>query len=265
MIKKLVIILCVFAFILVSCGTEEETMVDEEVVSSLNSAINATNNENKISGKYMLEITFGDSAVLYYALGNAAWDSAEGTASAVFDQTYLGVSSVGENYFADGKLISVDDGAVMEFDRDKDTLFSKFPYAKLPEYKSEYGNIAISASSLGKTYKIIRADTKELCDTVVGGDIYTIANVIKKPQPEKTEYGKTECVFTVKEGKVIGCRYEFDVKLFDTPAYIPGGAYSVPESEYTLDIHVTAKVTYEKFGDNVTVLTYNAESSTASK
>lgn len=264
MIKNLVVILCVLAFVLSSCGNEEET-VDESVVATLNSAINATNNENKISGKYMLEITFANSATLYYALGNAAWDSEEGIASATFDQTYLGVSSVGANYYKNGVMTSVDDGVAMELERDRDTLFSRFPYAKLAEYKSEYGNISTSASSLGTTYKLTRIDTKELCDVVVGGDIYTIANVIKKPQPEKTEYGATECTFTVKDGRVVGCRYEFDVKLFDTPAYIPGGAYSVPESEYTLDIHVTAKVTYEKFGDDVTVLTYTDESSTASK
>ncbi|MBQ4317054.1 MAG: hypothetical protein IJC20_02280 [Clostridia bacterium] len=264
MIKKLIILLCVLAFVLGSCGKQEET-VDEEAVSSLSEAINATNVETKFSGKYMLEITFGDSAVLYYALGNAAWDSEKGVASATFDQTYLGVSSVAANYFENGKMTSVDNGTVLELERDKDTLFSKFPYAKLPEYKSEYGNIVISESSQGKTYKIKRSDTKDLCDIVVGGDIYTIANVIKKPQPEKTQYGETECVYTVKDGKVVGCRYEFDVKLFDTPAYVPGGAYNVSESEYTLDIHVTAKVTYEKFGDDVEVLTYIAESETTSK
>ena len=239
------------------CSCEEpEVEPDAESVSELSAAIEATNRENRVSGKYMLEITFGDSAVLYYALGNAAWDCENKTASALFDQTYLGDSSVAANYFADGKLISVDDGEVMEFERDADTLFSRFPYAKLQEYKSEQGQIKVSSSAQGKTFTVKRSDTKELCDTVFGGDIYTIATVIKKPQYEKTQYGETECIYTVSDGKVIGCRYEFDVKLFDTPAYIPGG-YSVPESEYTLDVHIVAKITYEKFGNGVEVSEYS--------
>ncbi len=261
MIKKIIAVLCSLVFVLCACQ-ETESTPDAEVVSELCEAIEATNVENRVSGKYMLEITFGESAVLYYALGNVAWDVESKTASVLFDETYLGDSSVRANYFADGKLISVDDGEVLSFDREAETLFSKFPYAKLPEYSTEQGQITVSNSAQGKTFTVKRTDTKELCETVVGSDIYTIASVIKKPQTDKTQYGDTECIYTVSDGKVIGCRYEFDIKLFDTPAYIPGG-YSVPESEYTLDLHVVAKMTYEEFGSDAEVLEYSEESETS--
>ena len=261
--KKIIAIIFAFALLLCSCGSDEN-ITDAEQITELCDAISATNNESSVSGKYMLEITFGDSAVLYYALGNVAWDTEKSIASVLFDETYLGDSSVRANYFSDNKLISIDDGEVLTLERDAKTLFSKFPYAKLPEYSTEQGGININNSANGKTFSVKRTDTKAICDIVVGGDIYTIANVIKKPQPEKTQYSETECIYTVSDGKVVGCRYEFDVKLFDTPAYIPGG-YSVPESEYTLDLHVAAKVTYEKFGRDVTVTEYTETSDTSDK
>ena len=259
--KKIIAVIFAFALLFCSCK-EVENPPKAEDVAELRDAISATNNESSVSGKYMLEITFGDSTVLYYALGNVAWDVEKGVSSVLFDETYLGDSSVRANYFAENKLISVDDGEVLTLERDAETLFSKFPYAKLPEYSEEHGGINKNNSANGKTFTVKRTDTKELLDTVVGNDIYTIATVIKKPQPEKTQYSDTECIYTVSDGKVVGCRYEFDVKLFDTPAYIPGG-YSVPESEYTLDLHVVAKVTYEKFGSDVTVSEYSETSETS--
>ena len=73
----------------------------------------------------------------------------------------------------------------------------------------------------------------------------------KKPQKDLTEYGDVECIYTVKDGRIVSARFEFDMKLFDTPAYVPG--YSVPEEEYTLNIHITAKVGYDKFGQDVVI------------
>ncbi|MBO5786634.1 MAG: hypothetical protein J6R45_04850, partial [Clostridia bacterium] len=68
---------------------------------------------------------------------------------------------------------------------------------------------------------------------------------------------EAQCVYTVKDGRVLGVRYEFDVKLFDTPAYVPG--YSVPESDYTVELHIVAKLSYENFGDQVEIKEYNAK------
>lgn len=253
MIKRLIAVLCLLAVCL--CGCNGTDTPDEATVNELCEAIKATNSQTRSSGKYMLEMTFGDAVVLYYALGNVAWDRDAATASVTFDQTYLGESSVCANYFADGVLVSVDDGVALRSERDKDTLFSRFPYAKLPEYNVEQGNIDVATTASGKTYTVVRTDTAEMVNTVIGGDIYTIANVIKKPQPEKTRYGDTVCTYTVDNGRVVGIRYEFDVKLFDTPAYVPG--YSTPESEYTLDIHIVAKMSYSDFGEDVKIDEYS--------
>jgi hypothetical protein len=76
---------------------------------------------------------------------------------------------------------------------------------------------------------------------------------LKKPQKEKTEYSDTKCVVTVKDGAVASARYEFDIKLFDTPSVVEG--YTPPEKEYTIKLHITAKVVYEKFGDKVEIKT----------
>lgn len=257
MIKRIIALLCASVLIFCGCGDGADTP-DEETVNELCLAINATNSETRLSGKYMLEMTFGDSAVLYYALGNVAWDTEKKISHVSFNQTYLGKSSVAENYFADGTMISVDDGNVITAERESDTLFSKFPYARLLEYSSGQGGITVSNSASGKTFTVVYKNTEELSKWVVGEDIYSIASVIKKPQTDKTQYGDTTCVYTVSDGKVVGCRYEFDIKLFDTPAYVPG--YSVPESDYTLDIHVVAKMSYESFGEGVEISEYSEPS-----
>ena len=254
MIKRLISVLCLLAVCL--CGCNQNDTPDEATVNELTEAIEKTNAETRVSGKYMLEMTFGDAAVLYYALGNVAWDSENSISCVTFDQTYLGESSVAANYFANGTLVSVDDGVAITSERDKETLFSRFPYAKLPEYSAEQGNITVTTTASGKTYTVVRKDTEKISDVVIGGDIYTIANVIKKPQYDKTQYSDATCIYTVSDGRVVGIRYEFDVKLFDTPAYVPG--YSAPESEYTLDLHIVAKMSYLEFGDGVEIDEYSA-------
>ena len=85
-------------------------------------------------------------------------------------------------------------------------------------------------------------DGKAFAESVVG-DLYSLVTAIKKPQREKTEYGKVACIIVVRGGTVESARYEYTVKLFDTPAY--SKVYSAPESEYTVTVKVSAKITYK--------------------
>lgn len=243
----------VLAFGSCSKGHSNETA---ESAKELNSFADAVNSESRAEGEYLLSITFAN-AVLYHASGDVAWDREAKTAFADFSQTYLGDSSVMLNYFSDGKMISVDDGEVEESERDAEELFSKFPYFKVLTHDSSGGGITVGRNSTGTTYTFNRTDTKDIFDKLVGGDIYALVFSIQNPQPEKTQYGETQCVYMVVDGKLVSCRYEFDVKLFDTPAYVPG--YSVPEDEYTIDLHVSAKITYENFGDTVEIGSYSPE------
>ena len=60
----------------------------------------------------------------------------------------------------------------------------------------------------------------------------------------------------LKDNKVLSARYEFTVKLFDTPN---GSAnYTPPESEYTLELKVVAKVSYTDFGEGVKIEKYSS-------
>ena len=106
-------------------------------------------------------------------------------------------------------------------------------------------------------------NTENLSRLVIGDDIYSLVTVLKKPQKDKTEYSQAQCIYTVKDDKVVSAKYEFDVKLFDTPAYNPN--YSQPESEYTLTIHVSAKVSYDFSQENIVIPQYSDESSENSK
>lgn len=230
-----------------------------EYSSKLNSAVQKANDESRVNGEYSLSITFSEGAVLYHALGDIAWDREAKTAFAEFNQTYLGDSSVMKNYFNNGKMISIDDGEAAESSRDANELFSKFPYFSALLHDEKCGEITLGTNSTGETYTFVRTDTAEIFDSLVGGDLYSLVFSIKNPQPEKTKYSDMECVYTVSDGSVVSCRYEFDVKLFDTPTYIPG--YSQPESDYTIDLHISAKVTYNLFGDGVTVEEYSGDAS----
>ncbi len=248
-------LICLLALSFLLCGCDDGQEPSSQLVSELSSAILESNSETRVSGGYMLEITFSQGVTLYYALGDIALDREKETAFADYTQTYLGHSVTAQNYFADGKVVSVEKGESVTLERDPEEILGKFPYSKLLELPEGTKNVETKTSSVGKTFELIRNDTEIICDSVIGSDIYALVDVIKKPQPEKTQYSETVCTYTVEDGRVVGCRYEFDVKLFDTPAYVPG--YSVPESEYTLDIRVEAKVTYNSFGDGVTVNEYS--------
>ena len=254
MIKR---VLSTFLAALMIClwGCSEKT--DPEIKSSLESAIESVNGESRLECDYMLEITFGERSVLYYAKGDTQWDRAENRFSMVYDRTLLGESSKMESYFADGKMQSVINGKLVAVNEVKTDVLSTFPNFKIPACYGE-ADISVSDNSSGKAYKFIADDTKKLCEAVIG-DIYSLATVIKKPQPEKTKYGEAQCVYTVKEGRVVSVRYEFDVKLFDTPAATAN--YTPPESEYTLDLHVVAKLEYTDFGDEVEISCYTPEES----
>ncbi len=252
--KKLVCLLLVFVFVLCSCEKNKTEDVDSE---TLNPIVVLVNEEEKLSGDYQLEITFGDRKTLYFAKGEIAWNRSDFSAFSSFDQTFLGASGTTENYYKNGKMVSVANGEKVELDQEAEAVFSKFPYFEIPLYDENCGEIKQSESSVGTTYTFKRTDGKEISKMFVEDDIYELVGVLKKPQPELTEYSEIECVYTVKDGRVVSCRFEFDMKLFDTPAYIPG--YSVPEEEYTLDIHIAAKVSYNKFGDEVKIAELSEE------
>lgn len=239
------------SLLLVSCEGSEGANPDAK--NALCGFVEDVNNETRLSGGYMLEISFGEGSVLYYANGKMAWDRNEEKISSSFSQTYLGVSSKMENYFSNGKIVSVEDGEPFESERTADSFFTKFPYFSIPSPENDF--VVVGSNTKGDSYTFELADSKPLSNALVGEDIYSLVNVLKKPQKELTEYGKASCIYTVSEGKVIACRYDFDIKLFDTPAYIPGGM-SQPEENYTIIIHISARLEYENFGDSVEILEY---------
>ncbi|MBE6682771.1 MAG: hypothetical protein E7595_01320 [Ruminococcaceae bacterium] len=247
--KLLPIILLITALLLCACSGES-AQGESELYGALCSAIGETNSFSRLSGEYMLEITFGDSVTLYYALGNVAFDRESLSASAEFTQTYLGDSSKAANYASNGKTILVDDGVAYETGHNITELMQKFPYARIMSPNDE-SKITVSESRVGKSYSVVLDNSKEISEMIIGSDLYELASVIKKPQPEKTQYGEISCIYTISENKVVACRYEYDVKLFDTPSYVPG--YSVPEDEYTLDIHIVAKISYTDFGSEAEI------------
>lgn len=240
--------LCVaisLAAVFCGCSGENSTNAAAE---ELNGAVSAVNEENSVSGDYVLEITFGAGNVLYYSKGNIKFDRSERKAFADFSHTWLGTAAAVLNYYSDGIMISVSDGELLETERDADELFSKFPYSQLPLCEDGC-KVSVGSNSLGKTFSLTRSDTEKICETVVG-DIYSLVTVIKKPQKDKTKYGDTTVTYTVSDGKAVACRYEFSVTLFDTPAYVPG--YQPSESEYSVELKVSAKVGYSDFGVEVT-------------
>ncbi len=251
--KRFICLLLAVTSLLFGCnGKGNSDIVD---TTELNNAITSANNEKLLSGNYMLEISFGQGSVLYYANGDIDWDRENKKVSADFSQTYLGVSSDLKNYFSDGKMISVEDGKAVTVDRNADELLSKFPYFIIPFPEKE---VSKGSNSSGTAYSFKIENSKNLCENIIGGDIYSLVNVLSKPQKDKTQYGVADCIYTVKEGKIVSARYGFDIKLFDTPSYTPG--YSQPEEEYTLTVHITAKVAYNAFGNEVTIGEYSKES-----
>ncbi len=253
MMKRFLVILLVFASLFsISCEREAE-----DAKATVNSVVAEVNKQDKLSGEYQLSITFDKGAVLYYAKGNIEWDRKAQTAYASFDHTYLGASGKMENYFKDGAIISVDSTKTERTEKDPDDLMSKFPYFSVFDYSEDCGEIKVGENNSGTTYTFFVKNNKEIFESIAGGDIYKMVFSIKDPQPEKTQYGDIECIYTVVDGKLQSCRYEFDVKLFDTPGYVPG--YSVPEEEYTIDLHFSGKITYNSFGDNVSVDEFSGE------
>ncbi len=249
---KKCLLICLLALSLL-CGCADGNVTDGDRLTELKSAIDTINGESLVSGGYLIEITVSGVTV-YYAKGNISFDRAECKAFNDFSQTYMGQSLAAKNYFAEGKLISVEKSGVTTFDRTSEQILGRFPYSKLIELPDDVASVTEKSSSVGKTVELVRKDTKAICGNVIGDDIYSLVSVIKKPQVDKTRYGDTKCIYTLNDGKIVSCRYEFTVTLFDTPAYVPG--YSVPESDYTVDLDIVAKVNYTGFGDKVTVAEY---------
>ncbi len=251
--KKLISVVLSALLLLWSCGAEDKTNIEQ-----LNSAINAHNSQKKFSGNYLLDITFGNESAgqygtLYYAAGDMEWDRDAKKAYAKFNQNYLGTAYIMENYFSNGTMISVEDGKAIESERNADDLFSMFPYYSLLTYdESLCKNIAKGNNVAGTSYTFERSDTKAIFDKIFGDGIYDIivsTTTMTSPQKDKTKYSNAKCVYTVSEGKLFSCRYEFDMTIYDTPAYIPG--YTQEESKYTLELHIVAKVEFDSKGEIV--------------
>ena len=222
----------------------------------LNAAVAEKNSVTRTEAGYSLEITVSGTT-LYYANGSVAFDRASRELYASLEQTYLAMTESVQNYYSDGEMVSVQGGEALTVQEDADELFGLFPDFEIFGYGEGCRDISVSDTSLGTAYTFTFSDGKKACDAIVGKDMYELALVISDPQEEKTEYSDVICTYIVKEGKIVSCRYEFDVKLFDTPAYVPG--YTPPEEEYTVPMHVSAKITYGNSGDAVKIPGYEGE------
>ena len=238
MIKRLLPLLLAAVITLCACG-DNNAYVDE-----LHSVVADHNASDRKGGSYLLEIYVGDEAAttLYYAHGDFACDKTAKKAYTSFSQSWFGFSSKAENYFADGIVTNITDGEVITTERSAEELLSMFPYLDAPFYGDDCFGLARVNNSRGYVYTYTCRDGKGISESVVGGDLYQLAYVIKDPQPEKTVYGDVVCSAGVSDGKLTSLGFEFDVTLFDTPSYVPG--YSQPESEYSLTMHIVAKVNY---------------------
>ena len=243
--RKFILIICA-ALLFAGCAAS-----DNNNTQQLNTAISAVNSESKISADYMLEISFGGS-VLYYSAGSANWDKAEKTGNLQFKQTHLGAASEIKSFFTPKSMINITNGKVYEYNRNAETLLSVFPCFAVP---APQGKVTLGKNSIGDTYKFTRTDGKELLKSLIGGDIYSLATAITKPQRDKTRYGEVECTYTLKDGGLNSCRFEFDVTLYDTP--LASAAGLPDESKYTLNLHISAKVTYKATGAGVKVEKYS--------
>lgn len=219
---------------------------DSAYAEAINSALQAKNAEVRRGGEYMLEITFlndGNTTPLYYAKGTFSCDIEQQTADTSFNQTWLGSSWKSENHFVNGVMTGVTDGEPFGEKTDAEELFSLFPYFNIPLFDATNRDISVKNNARGEIYTYIDTNGSEICGRIVGGDIHELAYVLKSPQTDKTEYSDVACSATIADGNLLSFGWEFDVKLYDKPAYIPGG-YSVPESEYTVTLHVNAKINY---------------------
>lgn len=209
----------------------------------LNAAAENRAAQEKLGGECMLEITAPESAAtVYYLRGSFSCDKSEKTAYLEFDQTWLGMSSRAFNYFSGGVVTNITDGERFEEPREAEELLNKFPYFAPEPRRGSDGAVSRTEAAKGYSYSYTRKNGAEFCESVLGGDVYGLVPVLKQPQPEKTVYSDVRFTCTADGGALLSYGCEFDVTLFDTPAYVPG--YSVPESEYTIKLHVTARITY---------------------
>ena len=236
--KKLAFV-CAAVCALLLCGCSENRDHSPE----LNAAIKNRAAQKTLGGECMLEIAAAESAApVYYLRGQFACDKQEKTAFMEFDQTWLGMSSKAYNYFSDGEVINVTDGERFVQPREAEEILAKFPYFAPEPRRDTDGAVSRAEAAKGYTYSYTRKNDAAFCESVVGGDLYELVAVMKQPQTDKTVYGDVLFTCTADGDKLLSYGFEFEVTLFDTPAYVPG--YSVPESEYTLKLRVTARITY---------------------
>lgn len=249
--RRLAVLALAAVLLLCACGENTQPIAGE-----IERAVGALAAKTAFGGDYLLEISVsGESkTTLYYAKGVFGRDSAAKTAYTSFDQSWFGMSAVSENYYSDGRIVSINDGEVITAEREPDDVFLKFPYSAPEGYGSSCRGLSAEPNTRGKAVMFTRGGSSEFCESVVGGDLYTLAYVIKDPQPEKTVYGDVKCIYTLSGGELISAGYEFDVTLFDTPSYVPG--YSQPEEDYSIKLHVVAKVNYS---DEYEIKEYSGE------
>ena len=233
------IALIIAAALLCACGGDR---VD---AAGLNAASSACAGKDRHSGQYMLEITFAENtATLYYARGDFEYDRAGKTASLDFSQTWLGSSSKARNDYKDGVITNTTDGETFEVPREAELLFSQFPYFAPPLCLETDSNLSEHPGARGTQYTFVRKNASDFCKAVVGGDVCDLVPALRQPRREETSFGDVAFTCLVEGESLLSFGCEFDVTLYDTPAYIPG--YSVPEEEYVITLHVTARVSYDE-------------------
>lgn len=244
MIKRL--ILLTLSALLLFCGCAEELGDNSEYKALLEEYTQSLNSQTAASADYMLEIT-ADGAAVYFITGSAAWDREKELLSKTFSRTHLGYSVEMSHYF-DGETLTVTENGIERSVKPQGiSPMEQFPCMEI--FSAEENAVITAGENIqGQTYSFTLGNTRELSYSIFGGDISSLMVVMNSPLTEKTRYSDTVCTYTVADGRILSCRYEYDVTLYDAPATDDEAG-----TEEELSVHVSAKIAFTNFGSNVKV------------
>lgn len=233
--------------------------VDKSEYALLCDIVEKANSEEKYNSSFQLSIiNLETERNTCFTQGKINVDKTDGLKmDGAMTQYVLGEYSNANIAFVDNEYYTeVGDSRVI-VDMSEKELENQFIFGDTPIFDVKtVKNLKVTTDGIQRTYKFECNPPRQQLNLLTGADIYSLAGVLN-PDYTMTEYKDVECTYIVTEGTgkedmVLVTRFmKFTMYMYSQMPYVPGE--KPDKDDYLTRIEVTCQITYNAFGDSVTV------------
>ncbi len=241
-----------------SCGGADRGEAAD--ISPVTKAVEAFNGEDVRSTAFALNVSEkGKEESVFFSQGTVNYRrNAPVAMSGRMTQIYKGSATTADIYYKAGAYYRSDKDNKYYLVMERDSFLKQFMCSNLPAVTADKANsVRTAETAAGTKYSLVTELDRDTLTDLFGDSLYSACS-LKKPQKDKTAFGKAELSCVVGEdGSLHSLKLTTTATVYDTPPYYPN--YSVEEKSLTRSFDLSYEISVKALGDGIEIVVPKTE------